>query len=335
MSLMDSAGKPVPISIDLFQIKSNPKNPSDSLTLISVRTSLLLQPGMLYTATLAPGIMDRYGNISKVKYSTSFDVDTLTSDGNMLENFEGQATGWIDPIENPGTVGVDSSSTSFSSTTSQSYVGYSSAKLTYSFDSTNGVCELFNAPGFPLDSATSVGMWVFADNSGNILQYCFGNSCNSRVTADTLNWYGWRFVRIPVSEIPGETRLLKGMAIVQSDSAILDAGTLYFDAIQTFPLITLVADQGVSVPSTYLLQNYPNPFNPTTKIDYFLKESGKVTIEIYDVLGRAVETLVNNVESSGRHSVEFNAADLSSGVYIYSLTNPEGVRITKKMILLK
>jgi len=330
ISLKDSTGKPVAFSKDLFQVTP------DNRTLVSIRAAFPLQPGMIYTAALAPGLTDYYGNPSKVGYSTTFGVDTLISSGNILENFEDQGTDWISPLKNPKTVGVDSLLTSFATTTARSYVGYGSGMLTYRFDSTSGFCELDNTSGFSLDSGvTSVGMWVFADNSGNVLRYCFGSSGNSTVTADTLNWYGWRFVQIPVSEIPGGSKLLKGVAVVQSDSAILRGGTIYIDAIQTYPLVTLVTEQSSSVPSTYVLQNYPNPFNPSTKIDYALRETGKVSIKVYDVLGREVATLVDRVQSAGQHSVTFNAGNLPSGVYIYSLTTPNGTHFMKKMILVK
>ncbi|MGD8780117.1 MAG: T9SS type A sorting domain-containing protein, partial [Ignavibacteria bacterium] len=79
---------------------------------------------------------------------------------------------------------------------------------------------------------------------------------------------------------------------------------------------------------------YPNPFNPTTTINYTLPEEGKVNIKIYDVLGREVETLVNEIRTAGTHSVEFNASHLPSGVYLYKIETSQGM-LTKKMLLLK
>ncbi|MBI3125691.1 MAG: T9SS type A sorting domain-containing protein [Ignavibacteriales bacterium] len=69
-----------------------------------------------------------------------------------------------------------------------------------------------------------------------------------------------------------------------------------------------------------LEQNYPNPFNPTTRISYSIKEAGLVTLKVFDILGREVSTLVNEVKPAGRFEVEFNASDLPSGTYIYRLT---------------
>lgn len=86
-----------------------------------------------------------------------------------------------------------------------------------------------------------------------------------------------------------------------------------------------------------LYQNSPNPFNPTTRITFripTLKPQTHVALKVYDVLGREVRTLVNEVLDSGFRSVEFDARDLPSGVYFYRLT-ADGRSITKKMILLR
>jgi hypothetical protein len=83
-----------------------------------------------------------------------------------------------------------------------------------------------------------------------------------------------------------------------------------------------------------LLQNYPNPFNPTTTIAYELPKATEVRLEVYDMLGRQVSTLVNERQASGRYQVPFNAASLSSGTYFYQLQTSEG-RQTRKMTLIK
>jgi len=83
-----------------------------------------------------------------------------------------------------------------------------------------------------------------------------------------------------------------------------------------------------------LAQNYPNPFNPITAISYQLPMNSFVTLKVYDVLGNEVATLVNEEKSAGVHEVEFNATELGSGVYFYTLKADEFLS-TKKMILLR
>jgi hypothetical protein len=88
-------------------------------------------------------------------------------------------------------------------------------------------------------------------------------------------------------------------------------------------------------PETYKLsQNYPNPFNPVTKINYALPKSGFVTLKVYDILGKEVATLVNEVKNVGAYSIDFNGVSLSSGVYFYRLTVGDFSSV-KKMTLLK
>jgi len=89
------------------------------------------------------------------------------------------------------------------------------------------------------------------------------------------------------------------------------------------------------IPSKYeLSQNYPNPFNPTTKINFAIPKQGLVTMKIYDVLGREVRTLVNEVKQAGNYTVDFNAMEFASGVYFYKLTSGDFSDI-KRMILVK
>ncbi len=88
-----------------------------------------------------------------------------------------------------------------------------------------------------------------------------------------------------------------------------------------------------------LYQNYPNPFNPTTAISYRLSKVSRVTLKIYDVLGREVATLVNCRQNAGSHTVQFDASRLSSGVYFYRLVAEDnsgrGFVSTKKLDLIK
>jgi hypothetical protein len=83
-----------------------------------------------------------------------------------------------------------------------------------------------------------------------------------------------------------------------------------------------------------LSQNYPNPFNPVTVIRYELPEAGTVRLQIFDVLGRAVATLVDERRDAGIYEVPFNARNFASGTYFYRLQSGSFVQ-TKKMMLVK
>ncbi len=90
-----------------------------------------------------------------------------------------------------------------------------------------------------------------------------------------------------------------------------------------------------SLPQSFeLSQNYPNPFNPITNISYTIPKESFVKLEVYNLLGKKVATLVNEKKFAGNYTVKFNASDLPSGVYVYILSTPS-VSIAKKMMLIK
>lgn len=95
------------------------------------------------------------------------------------------------------------------------------------------------------------------------------------------------------------------------------------------------ADETIAVlPGDYqLYQNYPNPFNPSTTISFRIKKRGHINLVVYDMLGREVATLVNETKDAGIHSVQWNASDVASGVYLYQLQAGEYKEI-RKMVLL-
>ena len=98
---------------------------------------------------------------------------------------------------------------------------------------------------------------------------------------------------------------------------------------------TSVDDEDTELPGKLeLAQNYPNPFNPTTTFSFELPNKGHVNLAIYNVLGQHVATAYDGEFDAGRHTVNFNAGDLTSGVYFYKLTAGESVK-TKKMVVLK
>ncbi|MCZ6702127.1 MAG: T9SS type A sorting domain-containing protein [Ignavibacteria bacterium] len=98
--------------------------------------------------------------------------------------------------------------------------------------------------------------------------------------------------------------------------------------------VSVIEEDVFEVKGFYLSQNYPNPFNPTTKIRYSLPGSEIVQIKVFDVLGKEIKTLLNEYKQTGTYEIEFDASNLTSGVYFYQLS--AGIFVeTKKMILLR
>jgi len=99
--------------------------------------------------------------------------------------------------------------------------------------------------------------------------------------------------------------------------------------------VTAVKEIPNNIPTQFALkQNYPNPFNPSTNITYELPKSSLVQLTVYNILGEKIATLVNATKAAGVHSVQFNAGNISSGLYIYQL-KAGNVTLSRKMLLLK
>ncbi len=116
-----------------------------------------------------------------------------------------------------------------------------------------------------------------------------------------------------------------------TDNAPISRSQLLFRRLSTS---STRDDRNTRVETFRLEQNYPNPFNPTTNITYVLPKAENVSLKVYDVLGREVATLVNEVKPAGAYTVPFNASNLASGVYFYKLQAGSFVQ-TKKMMLVK
>ncbi|MFC2088039.1 T9SS type A sorting domain-containing protein [Calditrichota bacterium] len=130
------------------------------------------------------------------------------------------------------------------------------------------------------------------------------------------------------------TEMYVGIAIGSNSGEMLanmDSAVAKYDEI--FGVSTVLGDN--FVPSTFELeQNFPNPFNPSTKIKFDLPTAEKTHLVVSNMLGQEVVTLVNDQLTAGSYEIEFNASDLPSGIYFYTL-QAGNLKITKKMVFLK
>jgi len=124
-------------------------------------------------------------------------------------------------------------------------------------------------------------------------------------------------------------------------SGVLDEIKMYNYALTGTEILNLTSEfltdtEDDIIPVAYLLSvaNYPNPFNPTTTIIFSLPQSSFVKLDVFDQLGRLVQTLVDDKKDAGEYSVSFDASNLSSGIYFYRLITPNKV-ISNKMLLIK
>jgi len=155
----------------------------------------------------------------------------------------------------------------------------------------------------------------------------------------------WRYPSIaPVNPVDQTTSTITVHMVMQGDSipgSTVNASGMpvgvtahYYHFSTTMPLVG-VGDDENNVPSEFVLeQNYPNPFNPSTTIKYTLAEKSDVSLNVYDILGNEVATLVNATQEAGNYEINFNASNLASGLYLYKIKAGNFVS-TKKMMLLK
>jgi len=140
-----------------------------------------------------------------------------------------------------------------------------------------------------------------------------------------ITLWGWR---------PGLWRNDQKAYLIESNGAERPALVWLREYLDTL-VVSVDEDNFANLPNSFqLYNNYPNPFNPTTNISYYLPEASKVTLDVYDVLGRHVQSLVNDVQPAGRHSLVFNARNLSSGIYFYRISAGSFSEV-KRMLLMK
>ncbi len=299
-------------------------------------TPTKLQRNKLFRIKLLAGLKDLYNNESKSDVIFQFMTtrDTVLQ-GSIVDNFETNASGWLQPGSATGSSFIDSTSTSFLISTDKKKSGSNSGKLLYAFtQDQNGVVALKPTTSPSLDAVSTLGLWVYGDDGNDTLAANF-QPLNQVISFGPVNWYGWKFFTFQTPQLTGTGKKLNSLMLTQTLSGAKQ-GVVYFDDMQTDPTVTsgVLQRDGVNLDHFSLEQNYPNPFNPTTNLRFTIPELRSVTLKIYDLLGREVSTLVHQTLTPGVYSNEWNASMVSSGVYYYILTAGEFSSV-KKMILLK
>jgi len=167
--------------------------------------------------------------------------------------------------------------------------------------------------------------------NGNNVFAGISNSANDSggVYLSTNNGTSW------IEKNQGFNLSLTVQTLITANNFIF-AGT-YGKSVWRRLLSEIIGIQNISteIPALYSLsQNYPNPFNPVTKITYDIPKNGFVKLIVFDVLGREVQTLVNESLKPGAYKASFNASQYPSGVYFYRLTT-DGFSETRKMLLVR
>ncbi len=211
--------------------------------------------------------------------------------------------------------------------------------------SVNSYSVAFNAPcpsatGFTGQTvalkSTNCGPWSVVTLPGTGTIYSFNSVLNRFWYCRTTNIYwssdnGANFAlqfadtgTYQAMNLKSDGQVIRGWAVTSNGRI-----AMYNEIIEG------ISNNQNNVPDNYsLMQNYPNPFNPSTKISFSLPKAGNVTLVVYDILGREVATIVNDFTTAGNHTIDFNASNLSSGVYLYKIQAGDFTE-TKKMMLIK
>ncbi len=326
-----------------------------------------LLPGKTYKVRLS-GLKSVGGNaIPSTSPIYSFSVGPQSYQYTTIEDFSTSVASWFQPLTNGSlTVGADSGAFTRDTITTLSLLPSSSrsARLSYTWNVTTATDWLIReylsgGAGRSITwnkRGTRLQAYVYGDGSGTLFRFAVDDSVDAFPAGTTANhevnqwlpidWVGWRLVEWDFDNDSLGTWLGNGKleGLLRFDSFQLKypagskvkSGAIYVAQLQLAKnTATAVEPIPGAVPVAFeLLQNYPNPFNPTTNIEFRIANSGLVTLRVFDVLGREIGTLVNEVRPAGLYKVRWDASSLPSGVYFYQIHAGDYVQ-TKKLVLAK
>ncbi|HEX9975200.1 MAG TPA: phosphodiester glycosidase family protein [bacterium] len=229
----------------------------------------------------------------------------------------------------------------------------SSGRLGYQL-STGGTSALYLNCSIPISGTPeAVGIYVYGDGKGHWLRGEFQDADGEKFLVNFteenpgIDWSNsWKYLRLSLANaIPSwsnpNARLNFPMTwiriyLAETNDSKKNSGSIYFDDFIAHFITTEIQNHGNSmIPETYHLeQNFPNPFNPTTQIAFGLPTSARVKLDIYNIRGEVVSTLLDEQMSPGKYSINFDASQLPSGIYLYRI-DMGGFQETKKMSVVK
>ena len=339
-------------------------------SVISIQPEEPLLPDTEYSALVWNTITDTSGNSLESYFTVNFKTSKKRYvEIDLIEDFSSPGD-WWQPGNSGSTTGIVGLNTIWGYTTSNYLPAVTPAKSAYLqyewdvSDSTFLIREYLpnNDPKIKtFDSTYTLQCYVFGDGSLNKFRFCIdeqdegswsGHEVSSWITID---WYGWKLLEWKLSETNSVGEWI-GNAVLDGSSYRFDSfqlthesntaikGKIYFDDLRLVKKSTEIADVQENNPNaavTFKLhQNYPNPFNSSTKIYFYLPTEEKVSLKIYNTLGREVRSLVNaENKQTGHYQITWDGTDnfgnqVASGMYVYTLKYGD-FQVSKRMILLK
>ena len=297
-----------------------------------------------YFAATNTGIGEIFAEYDSIKGSVPLTVGTA-------------ATMIIDDFSNPsgytlsGTK-VNLAGCSFTPDNSIFVSPSSSGRLNYSL-TTGGTSALYLAKIIPISGTPEkLSIQIYGDGKKHWLRGEFADKDNEKFIINFtsgdpgIEWMdSWQFIEVNLKDaVPSWanpsavlsfpiqwTRLY----LAETSDTKKDDGSICIDDFRAHFTSTGTEDVATVLPDDFkLFQNYPNPFNPSTAISFGLPERTQVVLSVYNQLGEKVAVLINGERESGYHGVEWNAANLPSGIYFYQLKTGK-YRAVKKLLLMK
>lgn len=317
-----------------------------------------LEPNKNYKLQFSGTISDTSGNSLGSNILRTFPTgnqDFLNE--TTIDNFDGGLSAWWEPSQSGSTTGIIAEQTSLEVETDiVNLLSESSQSLRINYgwrtsDTEHLIREYRGSVSLPKFSSTRIlQSYVFGDGNGNQFRFVVRDANNELEASEwyTVDWLGWKLISWDMTNdevVPW----VNGNGII-SGNAHLDSyqltyvdgqpstGFILFDDLRAVELGLPTSNEEelfADIPTEVKLnQNYPNPFNPSTSISFGLPQRSNVNISVYDLLGRKVTTVFSGSKPEGFHTIQFDASNLSSGIYIYQLRTNSGI-ISKKMTLLK
>jgi N-acetylmuramoyl-L-alanine amidase len=308
-----------------------------------------------YRIKVQAGVEDIFGNPTPIDYTYEFTTGNLNYFAqSIIDNFENGVSNWWQPETSGNTVGVFPLTTSMLSSSAiwnLNTGGTKSMQLNYDWDTTapDWLIREYYSPVTPtFQPNTLLQVFLFGDGGDNKFRFAVRETAPGNFEVSPwydVDWIGWKLVTWDLSL--GQTGNWVGNNVFEPplsfDSFQMtyvtgnqSTGTYYFDDIRTatFSPTDVEEEIGTTPTEFSLQQNYPNPFNPNTQIKFSVPQTTNVKVLVTDLLGREVATLVNDNLTAGNYSVNFDAINLSSGVYFYTLIT-DNFKQSRKMILMK
>ncbi len=308
-----------------------------------------------YTLKIQAGIEDVFGNPTTEDYNFEFTTSNSSYFAEtIIDNFELGVGNWWQPGASGSTIGTLPLTTNMLQSTAILNLNTASTKsmqLNYDWDTSASAWLLreYYSPTTPTFSENTIlQVFMFGDGSNNKFRFAVRETAPGNIEVSPwydINWLGWKLISWDISQ--GETGNWIGNNVLEPplkfDSFQLtylpgnnSTSTVYFDDLRTavFAPSDVEQEEGITPTEFVLQQNYPNPFNPVTQIKFSVPSTSIVKLIVTDILGREIAELVNDELAAGNYNVNFNANNISSGVYFYTLIT-DNFKQSKKMILMK